>query len=58
MGYTEKSMQGIRYKMSVFDEFNDEYDARVKYAKEHQSEQFPKVQEKQQIATPVRRRGR
>lgn len=31
-------MQGIRYKMSVFDEFNDEYDARVKYARERRSE--------------------
>lgn len=58
MGYTEESMQGIRYKMSVFDEFNDEYDARVKYARERRSEEYEKEQEKQQIVTLTHRNGR
>ena len=58
MGYTDESMQGIRYKMSVFDEFNDEYDARVKYARERRSEEYEKEQEKQQIVTLTHRNGR
>ena len=51
-------MQGIRYKMSVFDEFNDEYDARVKYARERRTEEYEKEQEKQQIVTLTHRNGR
>ena len=58
MGYTEESMQGIRYKMSVFDEFNDEYDERVKYARERRTEEYEKEQEKQQIVTLTHRNGR
>lgn len=32
MGYTEESMRSMRYKMSVYDDFTEEYDYRVKYA--------------------------
>ena len=31
MGYTEESMRSMRYKMSVYDDFTEEYDYRVKY---------------------------
>lgn len=30
MGYTEEKMRSIRYKMSLYDEFMEEYDYRVK----------------------------
>ena len=49
MGYTDENMKSLRYKMSVFDDFNDEYDARVEYAKE---------QNEKKITMPVHRRGR
>lgn len=66
MGYTEESMQGVRYKMSVYDDFNEEYDCRVKYAKEHptmeegkeENKEQAKEIEEQQVIAPVRRRGR
>lgn len=31
MGYTEESMRSMRYKMSVYEDFTEEYDYRVKY---------------------------
>ena len=49
MGYTDENMKSLRYKMSVFDDFNDEYDARVEYAKD---------QNEKKITMPVHRRGR
>lgn len=63
MGYTEESMQSMRYKMSVYDDFNDEYDYRVKYDREHPSKNQRNIQEQiesqeKQIVTPVRRKGR
>lgn len=67
MGYTEESMQSIRYRMSVYDDFNEEYDYRVKYNREHPAkEQTSKqeqtesqiTQEEQQPVIPPRRRGR
>lgn len=39
MDYTVEEMKSIRYKMSVYDHFNDEYNARLKYAKEHPSKE-------------------
>lgn len=53
--------------MSVFDEFNEEYDYRVKYNREHPSKEQTNVQEQtesqiaqeeQQPVIPPRRRGR
>lgn len=58
MGYTEESMRSMRYKMSVYDDFTEEYDYRVKYNRNHSSEEQLKAQAEQQIITPVRRRGR
>ena len=58
MGYTEESMRSIRYKMSVYDDFTEEYDYRVKYNRNHPSEEQIKAQGEQQIITPVRRCGR
>lgn len=58
MGYTEESMRSMRYKMSVYDDFTEEYDYRVKYNRNHPSEEQLKAQGEQQIITPVRRRGR
>ena len=58
MGYTEESMRSMRYKMSVYDDFTEEYDYRVKYNRNHPSEEQLKAQAEQQIITPVRRRGR
>ena len=58
MGYTEESMRSMRYKMSVYDDFTEEYDYRVKYNRNHSSEEQLKAQGEQQIITPVRRRGR
>lgn len=54
MGYTEESMRSMRYKMSVYDDFTEEYDYRVKYAKSHQAE----LQMEQVVSLPVRKRGR
>lgn len=53
MGYTEESMRSMRYKMSVYEDFTEEYDYRVKYAKSHQAE----THREQVVLTPVRRRG-
>ena len=47
----------MRYKMSVYDDFTEEYDYRVKYNRNHPSEEQLKAQ-REQIITPVRRRGR
>ncbi|MEG1292493.1 MAG: hypothetical protein RSD28_09375 [Lachnospiraceae bacterium] len=58
MGYTAEEMKSIRYKMSVYDDFNDEHDARLKCAKEHPSEEQFHEQDKEQIVIPVHRRGR
>lgn len=67
MGYTEETMQSIRYKMSVYDDFNEEYDYRVKYNREHPSKEQTNIQqqtesliaqEEQQPVIPPRRRGR
>jgi hypothetical protein len=67
MGYTEESMQSIRYEMSVYDDFNEEYDYRVKYNREHPSKEQTSMQEQtesqiaqeeQQPVIPPRRRGR
>ena len=54
MGYTEESMRSMRYKMSVYEDFTEEYDYRVKYAKSHQTE----TQMEQAVSAPVRRQGR
>lgn len=48
----------MRYKMSAYDDFTEEYDYRVKYNRNHSSEEQLKAQAEQQIITPVRRRGR
>lgn len=58
MGYTKESMQSMRYKMSVFDDFNDEYDYRVKYSKDHPIGEQTNIQQEQQLVAPVRRKGR
>lgn len=58
MGYTDEDMKSMRYKMSVFDDFNDEYDARVKYTREHPLQEQTREQEGQEITTLIRRRGR
>ncbi|MFQ7713903.1 MAG: hypothetical protein ACLRI8_05025 [Agathobacter rectalis] len=51
MGYTEESMRSMRYKMSVYDDFTEEYDYRVKYNRNHSSEEQLKAQAEQQIIT-------
>ena len=61
MGYTEESMKSIRYKMSVYDDFNDEYDYRVKFNREHPSEVQINMQEQkesQQMISSVKRHRR
>lgn len=58
MGYDKESMKGVRYQMSVYDDFNTEYDYREKYAKQHTSETQQKELEGQQSVTPIRKRGR
>ncbi|MCB5940777.1 hypothetical protein LJB68_04250 [bacterium 210820-DFI.6.52] len=55
MGYTEESMQSMRYKMPVYDDFNEEYDYREKYDRENLSEAQKESKEKQ-IITPIRRK--
>lgn len=54
MGYTEESMRNMRYKMSVYDDFTEEYDYRMKYAKSHQAE----AQREQVVSAQVQERGR
>lgn len=47
MGYTEEKMRSIRYKMSLYDEFMEEYDYRVKnHCKEIMQFYFEKKVEK------------
>lgn len=47
MGYTEESMRSMRYKMSVYDDFTEEYDYRVKYNRNHPSEEQKRWQEQE-----------
>ena len=60
MGYTEESMRSMRYKMSVYDDFTEEYDYRVRYSRNHPSEEQKQSQEakEEQIIPLVRRKGR
>lgn len=57
MGYTDEDIMSMLYKMSVFDDFNDEYDARVKYTREHPLQEQTREQEGQEIMILFRRRG-
>ena len=56
MGYTEESMRSMRYKMSVYDDFTEEYDYRVRYSRNHPSEEQKQSQEakEEQIIPLVR----
>lgn len=60
MGYTEESMRSMRYKMSVYDDFTEEYDYRVRYSRNHPSEKQKQSKEAKeaQIIPLVRRKGR
>ena len=60
MGYTEESMRSMRYKMSVYDDFTEEYDYRVRYSRNHPSEEQKQSKEAKeaQIVPLVRRKGR
>ena len=43
MGYDKDTMRSMRYKMSVYDEFLEEYEARKKYWKNEKDRSFTKT---------------